>query len=254
MKHCPVELMAGQLFPSQTPKPIIRDIKMRILKLLLLAIMWVLFGSYSHAAPRVISAMAGGATAYSFFVVDTKRLNGRTIQQVQNELQQQLDANATGLTACWVAGDLNATNINCGNGALRFGNTELYTYNLETNIPGVPFVTDKAIREAQGANFISPNGTVVGDTVGREVRIHFNQRVVQFGMLIDAGAAVAPSVNRVQFIVNRQPVSAQRLVPGVVNFAGVEDPNGFTDVTIISSGIPRSWIADQFSFVPLTAF
>lgn len=227
---------------------------MRILKLFILAVLWVLLGSSSQAAPRGIPAMAAGATAYSFFVMDTKRLNGRTAETVQNELQQQLDANATGLTACWVAGDLNATNINCGNGALRFGNAELYTYNLETNIPGVPFVTDKAIREAQGANFVSPNGAVLGDIIGREVRIHFNQRVAQFGMVIDAGAAVAPSVNSVQFIVNQQPVSPQTLVPGTVNFAGVEDPNGFTDVTIISSGMPRSWIADRFAFVPLTAF
>lgn len=211
--------------------------------------------SPAQAAPRAISTMGAAATTYSFFIVDNRKISGgRTVAQVQNELQQQLDTNNTGLTACWVTGDLNATNINCGAGAMRFGNAELYTYNLETNIPGVPFATDKAIREAQGANFISPNGAVLGDTTGREVRIHFNQRVAQFGMLVDSGAAASPSVNSIQFIVNQQSVSVQTLVPGTVNFAGVEDPNGFTDVTIISSGTPRSWIGDQFAFVPLAAF
>ncbi|MFZ2407421.1 MAG: hypothetical protein WAW41_19975 [Methylobacter sp.] len=226
---------------------------MRILKLFSLAVLWFWLGSPAQAAPRAISVMAGGATTYSFFMVDAKRLNGRTVAQLQNELQQQLDSNSTGLTACWVTGDLNATNINCGNGAMRFGNTELYTYNLETNIAGVAFVLDRAIREAQGANFISPNVTVPGDTTGRVVRIHFNRRVAQFGMLVDAGAATAPSVNAIQFIVNQQTIPIQPLVPGTANFVGVEDPQGFSDVTIIASGTPRAWIADQFSYVPLAS-
>lgn len=217
-------------------------------------LLWVWLCTPAQAAPRAITAMAGGATTYSFFMVDAKRISGgRTVAQLQTELQQQLDANSTGLTACWVTGDLNVTNINCGNGAMRFGNTELYTYNLETNIAGVAFVLDRAIREAQGANFISPNLTVPGDTTGRTVRIHFNRRVAQFGMLVDAGAATAPSVNAIQFIVNRQTIPLQTLVPGTATFVGVGDPQGFTDVTIISQGTPRAWIADQFSYVPLAS-
>jgi hypothetical protein len=221
-----------------------------------LAGIFVLIGisSPSQAAPKMISSMTNAATTYSFFTVDAKKISGgRTVLQVQNELQQQLDTLGTGVTACWVTGDLNVTNINCGNGAMRFGNAELYTYNLETNIPGVPFALDKAIGEAQGANFIAPNGAVVGDTTGRVVRIHFNQRVARFGMLIDAGAATVPAVNGVQFIVNRQTTEVQPLTGGVPQFVGVEDNAGFTDITIIASGSPRAWIADQFAFVPLAA-
>ncbi len=206
------------------------------------------------ASPKLITAMGAGSTAYSFFTVDTRKLRGRTVLQLQTELQAQLDSNGTGLTACWVAGDLNVTNISCGNGAMRFGNTELYTYNLETRIPGVPFLLDKALGEAQGTNFITPNGTVLGDTTGRVVRIHFNQRVAQFGMLVDGGAATSPTINGMQFIVNRQTTPIQAITAGAPQFVGVEDSSGFTDVTIIASGTPRSWIADHFAFLPLTAF
>ena len=227
---------------------------MKILKLFALPVVCLWLGSPAQAAPRVISAMAGAATTYSFFNVDANKLKGRTVAEVQNALQLQLDS--AGLTACWVTGDLNATNINCGNGAMRFGNTELYTYNLETRIPGFPLDKEMkvVIREAQGVNFISPNGTVLGDTTGRVVRIHFKQRVERFGMLVDAGAATAPSVNGIQFIVNRQSTPVQPLTAGAPQFVGVEDSAGFTDVTIVASGTPRAWIADQFAFVPLAAF
>ena len=137
---------------------------------------------------------------------------------------------------------------------MRFGNAELYTYNLETNIPGVPFALDRAIGEAQGVNFIAPNGTVLGDTKGRVVRIHFNRRVAQFGMLVDAGAAASPSVNGIQFIVNRQSTPVQTITAGAPQFVGVEDSAGFTDVTIVASGTPQSWIGDHFAYLPLVAF
>jgi hypothetical protein len=228
---------------------------MKILKLFALPVVCLWLGSPAQAAPKVISSMAGAATTYSFFQVDTNKLKGQTVAGVQAALQLQLDS--VGLTACWVTGDLNATNINCGNGAMRFGNTEFYTYNLETRIAGFPLDKDMkvVIREAQGVNFISPNGlTVPGDTTGRVVRIHFNQRVARFGMLVDAGAATAPSVNGIQFIVNRQSTQVQPLTAGAPQFVGVEDSAGFTDVTIIASGTPRAWIADQFAFVPLAAF
>jgi hypothetical protein len=227
---------------------------MKIIKFFALPVLYVCLGSPVQAAPKVISAMVGAATTYSFFQVDTNKLKGRTVTDVQAALQLQLDT--AGLTACWVAGDLNATNINCGNGAMRFGNTEFYTYNLETRIAGFPLdkTMQVVIREAQGVNFISPNGAVLGDTTGRVVRIHFKQRVARFGMLVDAGAATAPSVNGIQFFVNRQSTQVQPLTAGAPQFVGVEDSAGFTDVTIIASGTPRAWIADQFAFVPLAAF
>lgn len=230
----------------------LKQLSMGIYRVVSLGVACFAYSSQILAAPTVISTMTGTATAYAFFTVDTGKLNGRTVSAVQAELQQQLDTNGTGLTACWVTGDLNVTNLSCGNGAMRFGPSEMYTYNLETGIAGVPFAFDKAIGEAQGANFISPNGVIPGDEFGRVVRIHFKQRVAQFGMLIDSG--LAPSITGVQFIVNNQPTTIKPLQAGVVEFVGVEDKAGFNDVTIIPSGSNRGYIVDHFSYVLLANF
>ena len=156
------------------------------------------------------------------------------------------------ITPCPIAADLNLTGFGCGNGAIRFGNNELFTYNTGTLIKPVSVNLDNGVRQQYGANFLSPNGTFPGDSTGRVVGIHFKQRMAQFGLMIDPG--LAGSVNGIQFIVNRQATPVQPIAAGVPQFVGVEDSAGFTDVTIIASGTPRAWIADQFSYLPLAAF
>ena len=244
---------------------------MKNLKLIGLAVVCAGLSSQAQAAPNLISAMGNGATTYSMFVVDVAKAlkAGFSVAQAQSALQTELDLNTTApkLTACYVAGDLNITPVNCGNGAIQFRNADFYTYNIPSNIKIYPMskTLNPLFLETQGANFLSSTTNAVGqiipgDTIGRVVNVHFKQRVAQFGMLVDAGQAGAPSVSGIQFLVNRQTTQVQTLTGGVPTFAGVEDAAGFTDVTIITSGEigstteARAWIADHFSFVPLAAF
>jgi hypothetical protein len=231
---------------------------MKIIKIVGLAFCCAGLSTTVQAAPKFIPAMAASATTYSLYAVNTKKIPaGTTIVQVQNSLQAQLDLATPKLTACWVTGDLNRSPINCGNGALQFGSTDFYSYNFPVLTLGL-FPLDKTLRpvilEALGANFISATVGVPGDTVGRVVNVHFNQRVAQFGMLVDAGQVGAQSINGLQFIVNRQATPVKALTAGAPVFVGVEDGAGFTDLTIIASGSTRSWVADKFAFVPLSAF
>jgi hypothetical protein len=244
---------------------------MKNLKLVSLAVVCAGLSSQAQAAPILISAMGNAATTYSLFIVDSAKAvkDGFTVAEVQFALQTELDLNTTApkLTACYVAGDLNITPVNCGNGAMQFRKADFYTYNIPSNIKTYPM--SKTLKplflETQGANFLSSTTNAVGqiipgDTTGRVVNVHFKQRVAQFGMLVDAGQAGAPSVSGIQFLVNRQTTQVQTLTGGVPTFAGVEDAAGFTDVTILTSGEigstteARAWIADHFSFVPLAAF
>jgi hypothetical protein len=60
----------------------------------------------------------------------------------------------------------------------------------------------------------------------------------------------------IQFIVNGQATPVRdftRETRGNIPFAGVEDPHGFTELTIISTG-NGSIIGDQFTIVPLANF
>jgi hypothetical protein len=248
-----------------------KEISMKHLKLISLAVVCAGLSSQVQATPKLISAMGNGATTYSLFIVDTAKAlkNGFTVVQAQTALQTELNLNTSQpkLTACFVAGDLNITPVNCGNGALQFRNADFYTYNIPSNIPIYPMskTLKSLFLETQGANFKSSTTNAVGqiipgDTSGRVVNIHFKQRVAQFGLLVDAGQTAAPSVSGIQFLVNRQITEVQTLTAGVPTFVGVEDTAGFTDVTIISSGEigsttdVRAWIADHFSFVPLATF
>jgi len=248
---------------------------MNYLKLMSLALMYAGFVFPLQAAPHLIStignALGTTTTTYSLFAVNTtKTLKlGLTVPQVKALLQTELDASLTlpKITACWVTGDLNISAINCGNGAMQIRNTDMYTYNIPSNIPVFPLskAINPMILKAQGANFLAPTTTatgqiIAGDSTGRVVNIHFNKRMAQFGLLIDSGQAGSPSTNGIQFVVNRQATPVQKLVGGVPVFVGVEDGAGFTDVTLITSGEvgftseTRSWIADHFSFVLLSAF
>ncbi|MFI3184707.1 MAG: hypothetical protein QX198_01865 [Methylococcaceae bacterium] len=253
---------------------------MKKLKRLSLAVVCAGLSLPAQASPKLISAMGAGATTYSFFTLQARALPlGVIASTVQNLLQAELTRSPIlpALTACWVTGDLNETPVNCGNGAMQFGNADLYTYNGASSIPAFPVsktavvgtvpkkstTLDKLILTSKGANFVV--GTIgvanSGDATGRVVNVHFNQRVAQFGMLVDAGQAAAPSIKGMQFFVNRQTTPVTTLSGDVPVFVGVEDSAGFTDITIIASGEvgnptteTRSWIADQFSFLPLAAF
>lgn len=236
---------------------------MQILKAFGLAMVaYMALDTAAVATPKLIPAMKSPATAtYTFFSLG-KLPVGTTALAQQTALQAELDLNTPKLTACIVAGDLNRTAINCGNGAIQFGNLEAYTYNIGTSIPSV--VISKALKkvylQAQMSNFFASTVGVQGDTTGRVMTVHFNQRIAQFGFLADAGQVAAPSIEGLQFLVNGQTTPIKALTAGAGTFVGVEDSAGFTDVTIIASGTPGTqsgslaWVGDQFSILSLASF
>jgi hypothetical protein len=208
-----------------------------------------------QAAPVMVPALRSTADAYSLFFVDSKRLRGGvSVPQAQAALTAQLAALTPPLKPCFTTGDLNATNIRCGTGTtqMQLGISELFGYNLETLLVGVPVTLDRGVRQLMASNFLSPVLTTPGDSAGRVTRIHFTGRMAQFGMLVDPG--LNASLNSIQFIVNGQALPPQTLTAGVVKFVGVEDPQGFTDITVIAAGVSRAFVADQLAFVPLANF
>lgn len=207
-----------------------------------------------EAAPTTITAMriAPETKIYSLFTFDAVKLNknGVSIPQAVAALTSQLAASTSPVVSpCQIPGDVNATNIVCG--LMRFSGNEFFTTTAAISLPGLPFKTDVGVGVEYGDNFLSPNGLIPGDSTGRVVHVHFSQRMVQFGFTIDPGG---PSLSGVQFVVNRQTLPVVPLTANTPQFVGVQDSLGFTDITIIPSGVPRTWIGDQFSYLPLSAF
>jgi hypothetical protein len=233
---------------------------MRLFKFhVLMALTIGLVSATVEAVPVSIPTVRVTSTTkvYTLFTFDAVKLSkqGLSIQQAIIDLTQQLvsiDPAIPSITPCPIVADLNATGISCGGSAIQFGTNEFFTFNSPTNLPKITVKLLNGVRNQYGANARSPNGLIPGDPTGRVVRIHFNQRVAQFGLMIDPG--VASTVSGVQFLVNHQSTPVQQFTAGVPQFVGVEDSAGFTDVTIIPSGSPRTWVADQFSYLPLANF
>ncbi len=210
----------------------------------------------AQATPITITAMkASTATkTYSLFTFDAVKLskNGLSVPQALANLTAQLAASTNPvITPCQITGDVNVTNISCGNNAMRLGGNEIFTKTEAGNLPGLTLTLDTGVQIQYSGNFLSPVGLIPGDSTGRVVHVHFNQRMAQFGFVIDSGG---PAINGVQFIVNRQTTPLIALPPLTAQFVGVQDSTGFTDVTIVPSGNPRVWLADQYSYLPLSAF
>ncbi|MGR8931790.1 MAG: hypothetical protein ACU836_14225 [Gammaproteobacteria bacterium] len=207
-----------------------------------------------QAAPAMIPATRDTPEIYSLFYIDAARLKGSSVAQEEAYLTEQLAALTPPRKPCFASGDLNATNIRCGSGTtqIQLGISEIYGYDLETLLVGAPITLNRGVRQLWYANFMSPNLTIPGDSVGRIARFHFTGRMAQFGMLVDPGAN--SSLNSIQFIVNGEALPPKPLTAGVVEFVGVEDSQGFTDVTIIAAGITRAFVADQLAIVPLANF
>lgn len=209
----------------------------------------------AQAAPVMVSALRSTAETYVLFYIEPKRLpSGMTVALEQANLTAELAAMTPPMKPCFANGNLNATNIRCGTGTLQMqlGINELFSYNLETSLPALPFNLDKGVTQTWFANFLSPDGIIPGDNFGRLTRIHFTGRMAQFGMLVDPG--LNGSVNSIQFIVNGKALAPTPLIAGTVQFVGVEDPQGFTDLTVIAGGATRAFVADKLAFVPLAKF
>ena len=191
------------------------------------------------------------------FFVDTRKAGPISVSLL-NSIQT-----TTGVTPCLANADTNATPIVCGKGLVSFGANELFTYggpldNL-VKFRGLP----RGVRQTMAANFRSPVGLIPGGKAG-VVHIHFNKAVTEFGMNIDSGQFIAPSIDAVQFVIgiapNQLTLARQHLIPGTAQWVGVKLAQGFTDLAIIPLGIAASpfdttnslaFKADQFTAVPL---
>lgn len=228
---------------------------MRTLTFFTILILYAGLSLRVEAAPTLIPALRSTADTYSLFFVDGTRLKGGTsVAQEQAILTDQLATLTPPLKPCFATGDLNPTNIRCGTGTtqMQLGISEIFGYSLETLLQPAPITLDRGVKQLWFSNFMAPNGTIAGDSVGRVARIHFTGRMAQFGMLVDPG--LNASLTSVQFIVNGQALPPTPLTAGVVQFVGVEDRQGFTDLTIIGAGVTRAFVADKLALVPLANF
>ena len=203
------------------------------------------------AKPVLISAIQNTGSTYSLVFMNTRKIPGTPAQEMAT-LNTQL--NPYGVTPCRVVADINATGINCGNGLVQFGVNELYSYTRPFNLRQLPIAFDKGVQEVFGANFRSPVGLLPGDSIGRNLHVHFNQPVSQFLIHVDSGNTLAPSVAGIQFyVVNGANVASTPIkkLTAPTQYVGVHLASGFTDLVIVPvGGQSQAFAADLFSVVP----
>lgn len=228
---------------------------MRKLRHFLLLPMCAAASLAAQAAPVMVPALKATAQTYSFFYTDTQQLSKKGInptvfkQDIANQLAPQ------GALPCWTLVDQNDNNMRCGDpatGQMQLAFDEFFSYTGETLLPKATLVVDRnaTFKQVMVANFLTSATGVPADVFGRTGRIHFTTRVAQFGLLVDPGTATS-----IQFIVNNQALPPQPLTAGVTQFVAVEDPHGFSDVTLIAGGpLGQGFIADRLGFVPLSRF
>lgn len=228
------------------------------------------FAFNATAAPRLIGSadLKATRTNYSFFYADPNKVQ-LTTATIQSQLTERLRAAGLNTTPCLIPADQNANNLICGNGAIRFG-ADFFSFNSITNIPkpALPFTdADKNSGLDSVSLEFGVNGRVPAvnqpNELPRVVQIRFNRRIAQFGMVIDpfivtdsADLLEGRVSDGIQFIVNGQATPIRDFsqeTRGNIPFVGVEDPHGFTEITIISSG-GGSIIADQYTIVTLANF
>lgn len=238
---------------------------MRYNMLKLLMFVTVLAATASAVAEPIslISAIPG-ATQYSLFYIDASRLRDQTPAQARATLEGQVAP--YGITPAYVNADLNATPITCG--PMHFGFAELYSYNRESIMPSVEEIPlnltlDRGVKNLLAVNFRTP--VLVGDPtdVGHAVHIHFDQPVKQFGMMVDATAAIGGMLitDTLRFEAQTdtdgdgllETVAIERnMTVDAPEFVGVDVPTGFTDLLVTPlGGMTQAFIADRFSYAPL---
>jgi hypothetical protein len=224
-----------------------------------------------HAAPWLIAANAvkAGKTTFSFFYIDPAKVSLATAT-ARSTLQTRLNAAGEGITACFLAADLNASNINCGNGLMNLGPDYFSYHNITYHpVPTIPWTqadADSGLDNTTveyGVNARSVTLVSQPTESTRVFQIRFNRRVAQFGFHVDPfiqtdtpDLTEGRLVDGVQFVVNGQVTPVHDLTQtlrGTTPFVGVEDPHGFTEVTVIATG-GGSIQADRYIVLPLSNF
>ena len=207
-------------------------------------------------APSLIIDKPAGGTTYGLFFINNKKIVSLASQELAALTSQ---VNAYGILPCLVSTDINGTPINCGAGLVSFGQNQLYSYITPINLSKLNVNFNKGVKQVFAANFLSPNGLIPGDSVGRNVHVHFNQPVTQFAMNIDSGDGLSPSIDSIQFVmgaIGGQVSLTHPLTPGIGQWVGVQAPNGIQDLDVIGldgNGNPstssRAYTFDQFTVV-----
>lgn len=226
----------------------------------------------AQAAPTMVTTLRPTAQTYAVYFLNQSIFNtSAKLSVVKSDITSQLAP--LGLLPCFeTTADLNATDLRCGSdatgGQMQLGINELFSYSLETLLKPELLAKNannnnlKGVTQQYVANFIAPNPlvpTAPFDTQGRVARIHFTARMAQFGFQLDPG--VFGTLNTIQFIVNGQALPPQTIAPNGVQFVGVEDPHGFTDLSIVGGGgaaqgskAAQSFVSTRLAFLPLTKF
>ena len=202
-------------------------------------------------APVLMTSKPVGGSEFALFFMDTKKLFPNTRAQALANLTTQLSGE--GISPCLVSADINATPLSCGNGLVSFGANQMYSYTLPINMLQLPIKFDEGVRQVFAGNFLSPKGLIPGDRIGHTVHVHFKQPVVQFAMDIDSGQAIAPSIDSVQFVTGAgaaQVSVSQSLLPGTVQWVGIQSLNGITDLDVVATGSTQAFAIDRFVVVP----
>jgi hypothetical protein len=224
-----------------------------------------------QAAPRLIAANAvkAGKTTFSFFYIDPAKVSLATAT-ARSTLQTRLNAAGQGITACFLTADLNASNINCGSGLMNLG-PDYFSYHNATYhpVPTLPWTAadqdsglDRSTVE-YGVNARSATLVTQPTENTRVFQVRFNRRIAQFGFHVDPfiqtdtpDLTEGRLVDGVQFVVNGQVTPVRDLTQelrGNTPFVGVEDPHGFTEVTVIATG-GGSLQGDRYTVLPLSNF
>jgi hypothetical protein len=223
------------------------------------------------AAPRLIGADAirPQSTTFSLFFVDLVKV-GMTSTTAQATLNARLAAAGEGLTSCLLTGDVNANNINCGNGLMRLG-SDFFSTTIGNNhvAPTINWLPEDNVSNLDKTTIeyaVNGRSTLVNTPMdaSRPFKIRFNKRIAQFGFVVDPFLFLDPTapldegrmLDGLQFIVNGQATPVRDFTNeqrGNVHFTGVEDPHGFTEVTVIGTGLGTIKL-DRYTIVPLNNF
>jgi hypothetical protein len=196
--------------------------------------------------PIALSLFSSAAMAddYSFWTINTKQTKLSFARSYQALLSEMSVNNSL---PCIVAADVNATGVKCG--PLYFVDGGFYTNTISNQLPSLklPKALKSGYKQTHVANFRSPKPGVFGQSVGHQSMIRSDIPLSEIHFQVSSGQTLAPASDTLYVMVNGIEKSFD-LIPGQVNFISVDDPKGFSNVLIRSTGQSDAFIADYFGY------
>lgn len=191
----------------------------------------------------LVNTPAAGSTRFALFLVDAGKLRDQSTTQAKAHLVDQLTP--FGLTPAYVNTDFNGTPIVCG--AARFGVSQMFTYDhailpLQTVEDGPEGLTlDRGVSQIFAVNFHTPFSVADPYDPGRDVHVHFDTPMNEFGFVASftmaaGGALICDTLHIRAYSDVDQDGDRDTLyldfAPRVdqVEWVGVRVPTGFTDL------------------------